>query len=112
VVRGHAEPEIPPADARLSEDETGQRLVPGRGAAEPGEYVTIVIYGPVRVRADTLDGSIRPGSRLAAGDRGVARAPKTVVVEAVTLAESAPTIGIALAAPDEAGPVWVWVNPQ
>jgi len=35
-----------------------------------------------------------------------------VVVEGVTLTESAPTVGIALTAPDEDGLVWVLVNPQ
>ena len=40
------------------------------------------------------------------------RALKTVVVEGVALAESAPVLGVALAAPDEDGLVWVLVNPQ
>jgi len=53
-----------------------------------------------------------PGIRLAVGDRGVAQALKTVLVEGVTLAESVPTVGIALGAVDEDGLAWVLVNPQ
>jgi hypothetical protein len=56
------------------------------------------------------DDTIEPGTHLAVGEAGAARALKTVVVEGLTLAESAPTIGIALAAPDEGGLVWVLVN--
>jgi hypothetical protein len=42
----------------------------------------------------------------------VAQALKTVLVEGVTLAESVPTVGIALGAVDEDGLAWVLVNPQ
>jgi hypothetical protein len=112
VVRGRAEPDVVQTDAQLGEGETTQRLVPSEGAAEPGQYVTIVIYGPVQVQTSAMDGSIQPGTRLAAGDGGTARALKTVVVEGVTLAESAPTVGIALGTPDKAGLVWLLVNPQ
>jgi hypothetical protein len=59
-----------------------------------------------------LGGSIQPGIRLAADDYGRTRALKTVVVEGVTLSESAPTVGIALGTVDEDGLVWVLVNPQ
>jgi hypothetical protein len=86
--------------------------VPREGAAEPGEYVTIVICGPMQVKASAVGGSIQPGIRLAVGDRGVAQALKTVLVEGVTLAESVPTVGIALGAVDEDGLAWVLVNPQ
>lgn len=93
-------------------NETGRRLVPREGAVRPGEYLAIVIYGPVQVRVSAADGSIQPGMRQAVGESGAARALKMVVVEGLTLAESAPTIGIALAVPDENGLVWVLVNPQ
>jgi hypothetical protein len=112
VVRGRAELDEAPAGATLREGESGRRLVPRDGAAQPGEYLSIVIYGPVQVRVSAADGPVGPGTRLAVGGSGAARVLKTVVVEGLTLAESAPTIGIALAAPDEDGLVWVLVNPQ
>jgi hypothetical protein len=112
VVRGKAELDDAPEGATLREGETGSRLVPRSGAAQPGEYLTIVIYGPMQVKASVADGAIEPGTRLAVGQAGAVRALKTVVVEGLTLTESAPTIGIVLAAPDEDGLVWVLVNPQ
>ena len=112
VVRGKAELDEAPEGTTLREGETGRRLVPRSGVAQPGGYVTIVIYGPMQVRVSAADGPIEPGARLAVGKMGAARALKTVVVEGLTLAESAPTIGIALAAPGEDGLVWVLVNPQ
>jgi hypothetical protein len=112
VVRGKAELDEAPEGATLREGETGRRLVPRSGVAQPGDYLTLVIYGPMQVRVSAADGAIEPGTRLAVGKLGAARALKTVVVEGLTLAESAPTIGIALTAPDEDGLVWVLVNPQ
>ena len=112
VVRGKAELDEAPEGASLREGEIGQHLVPRFGAAQPGEYLSIVIYGSIQVKASAADGSIQPGTRLAVGGSGTARALKTVVVEGVTLAEGAPTIGIALAAPNADGLVWVLVNPQ
>jgi hypothetical protein len=112
VVRGKAELDEAPEGTTLREDETGQRLVPRSGVAQPGGYLTIVIYGPMQVRVSAADGAIEPGTRLAVGKMGVARPLKTVVVEGLTLAESAPVLGIALDAPDKDGLVWVLVNPQ
>jgi len=112
VVRGRAELGVAPEGAALRDGETGQRLVPGDGVAQPGDYLTIVIYGPMQVRASTAGGPIQAGTRLAVGDDGLARPLRTVTVEGVTLAESAPLIGIALDAPDADGLVWVLVNPQ
>jgi hypothetical protein len=112
VVRGKAELDEAPEGMTLREGDTGQRLVPRPGAAQPGEFLTLVIYGPMQVKASAAVGAIEPGTRLAVGEAGAAQALKTIVVEGVTLAESAPTLGIALTAPDEDGLVWVLVNPQ
>jgi hypothetical protein len=112
VVRGRAEWDEAPAGATLREGESGQRLVPRAGAVPPGEYLSIIIYGPMQVKTSLADGPIEVGARLAVGEAGLARPLKTVVVEGVSLAESAPTIGIALAAPDEEGLAWVLVNPH
>jgi hypothetical protein len=112
VVRGRAVLDEAPEGQELRPGETGRRLVPHDGAAQPGEYLSIVIYGPMQVKVGAAAGPIQPGTRLVVGGSGAARALKTVVVEGLTLAESAPTIGIALTAPDAAGLVWVLVNPQ
>ena len=93
-------------------DEIGQRLIPRDGQAEPGEYVTIIIYGPVQVRASETSAVIEPGAKLAVSEIGLARALQSVEIDGVRLAESAPAIGIALSAADENGLVWVLVNPQ
>jgi hypothetical protein len=82
------------------------------GPARPGDYVALTVLGVARVKVDLDLAEIEPGTRLTSDTGGRVRALKTVVVEGLTLAESAPTIGIALAAPDENGLVWVLVNPQ
>ncbi len=125
VVRGRAELEqtavgaplysaplysAPLYSAPLREGESGARLIPASGFAAPGDFLSIVIYGPIQVKGS--DTTITPGTRLVVASDGSARPLKTLVVEGVTLAESAPTIGIALAAPDPDGLVWVLVNPQ
>ena len=113
VVRGRAELEVAREGEKVREGETGQRLVPRDGAAQPGDYLTIVIYGPMQVRAAAgALGAIQAGTRLAVGNDGLARPLRTVTVEGVSLAESAPLIGIALDAPGADGLVWVLVNPQ
>ena len=100
------------AELELSGSEhAGQRLVPRDGAVQPGEYLVIVTSGPMQVRAETAGGPITAGTRLAVGSGGLARALKTVVVDGVALSEGAPTIGIALEAPQD-GLVWVLVSPQ
>lgn len=90
--------------------EIGLRLVPRKGAADPGQYVTIAYSGLTQVKAS---GPIAQGSKLAAGTDGAARALRTVTVDGVELAENASAIGIALeplAAVD--GRIWVLVNVQ
>jgi hypothetical protein len=112
VVRGRAELDKSPASADKQEGETSQRLVPGEGAAQPGEYLSIVIYGPMQVKANLADGAIQPGMRLVVSASGTVRALKMVEVEGIVVAESAPQLGIALSELDEQGMVWVLVNPQ
>lgn len=113
VVRGRAEVNLASEDQPLREGETGRRLVPRGGAAPPGDYLTIIIYGPAQVRvAASALGAIQAGTRLAVDADGLARPLRTVTVEGVTLAENAPQIGIALDSPDAAGLLWVLVNPR
>ena len=113
VVRGRAQLDLAREGEKVRDGQTGRRLVPRDGAAQPGDYLTIVIYGPMQVRAAASAlGAIAPGTRLAVGTDGLARPLRAVTVEGVTLAESAPLIGIALSAPDADGLVWVLVNPQ
>ena len=51
VVRGRAELDVATDDEELRFGETGRRLVPREGEVKPGEYVTIVIYVPMQVKA-------------------------------------------------------------
>ncbi len=89
-------------------DETGKRLVPREGAAQPGEYVSIVYNGPMRVK---VAGSVAAGEKLAVGEDGNARRVRKIEVGGVPVAEDAPVLGIALSEPQD-GRVWVLVNPQ
>lgn len=83
-----------------------------KGPAQAGDYVALTVLGVARVKVDASRAAIQPGTRLASGAGGRARPLKTVIVDGVTLAESAPVLGVALAAPDADGLVWVLVNPQ
>ena len=115
VVLGGAESESA-AERGLDEDRgpdaEGQRLVPGEGPAPAGGYVSILLFGPAQVRASMSGGPIAAGTRLVAGDGGGARALRTVEVEGVQVAESAPVVGIALEDASAEGLIWVLVNPQ
>jgi hypothetical protein len=97
VVQGRAE--LVTEQAKRPQ-ELGKTLVPREASAAPGEYVTLIIYGPVQVKAS---GVVAVGERLVAGDSGTATALKTTEVNGIQLAENAPTIGITLSAPDENG---------
>jgi hypothetical protein len=114
-VAGVVEGRLAPTPAPQPEGEgTGGRLElrSAEGPARPGDYVALTVLGVARVKVDAGQGNIQPGTRLTSSTGGRARTLKTVIVEGVTLTESAPTIGIALATPDENGLVWVLVNPQ
>jgi hypothetical protein len=90
------------------------RLAPREGAAQPGEYVHIVIYGPIQVKASALGSAIQLGDKLAVGDSGAARSLQTRDLDGMRITESAPTIGIALESLEASkdGLIWVLVNPQ
>jgi hypothetical protein len=69
------------------------------GSAKSGDYVSLIIYGVAQVK-------VAPGSNLSVGDRvtasdraGAVRGLQTRTLNGMIVAESAPTIGIALAAP-------------
>ncbi len=109
VVEGWAELD---QDEDPNSGEASQRLVPREGAVQPGAYVTIITYGPVQIKASTASGAIRMGARLAVDHRGWARALRTMDLNGVQVAESAPTIGIALEETDTEGMIWVLINPQ
>ncbi|MEA3334597.1 MAG: hypothetical protein U9R25_01715 [Chloroflexota bacterium] len=86
------------------EDEKDQDLVlelrSAEGPAQPGDYVALTVLGVAQVKVEA-GADIQPGRRLTASDvAGNARALKKVWVEGVRLAEDAPSIGIALAAPE------------
>jgi hypothetical protein len=94
-------------------------LVPREGAADPGDYARIVVYGPVQVQAGAglaahspAGAAIMAGDRLTIGEDGLARPLQTVTVDGVQLSESKATLGIALDVVDADGLLWVLVNPQ
>lgn len=89
-------------------DSVGLHSVPG--VAVEGDFVAITVQGVALARV-APDAAIEPGQRLTASDdSGLARSLRTVVVEGVTLAESAATIGVALGVPTEEGLVPVYVR--
>jgi hypothetical protein len=72
------------------------------GPAAPGDYVFIVVQGLAYVKADAGSGMIVTGQRLtASGYAGQARALQTRSFEGMTITESAPIVGIALAPLDK-----------
>jgi hypothetical protein len=80
------------------------------GPAQPGEYVSLIIYGVAEVKI-APDSEIAAGQRLTASDlAGRARALQVRQVDGMTVTEGAPVIGIALATPSldrETIPVFV-----
>ena len=102
VVDGRAEP-------YTSLDDNGTTLVRRAGErAAPGDYVAVVIFGPMHVRAA---GDVNPGQRVTLGDTDGVRAMRRVTVDGVTLDEGGSSLGVALSS-QENGRVWVLVNPQ
>jgi hypothetical protein len=83
------------------------------GEAQPGEYVSLVVYGIAEVK-------VEPGAEIQAGDRltaassaGTARPLATREIEGMLVTEGAPVIGIALSSPvegQETMPVFVTVR--
>ncbi len=80
------------------------------GPAQPGEYVSLIVYGVAEVKV-AAGSDIVAGQRLtASGLEGRARALQTRQVDGMTVTEGAPVIGIALAPPSpdrETIPVFV-----
>jgi hypothetical protein len=112
VVGGRAELRAAPSEKEFAELKIKDHLEPREGASQPGEYLYIIIVGPAQVQAGAEAASIQPGMRLVAGEDGLLRPLRTVTVEGVELAESTPTLGIALSTVDDKGLVWVMVNPR
>lgn len=108
VVAGRAEVDI---QEEHRPGETGQRLVPRAGAAQPGAYVTIVYSGPMQVKAAPGEAPIVAGTRLTAAADGTVRPLQTRTVDGMVVAEGAPVLGVVLAEAVD-GLVWVLVNPQ
>ncbi|NJN84867.1 MAG: hypothetical protein HC802_22985, partial [Caldilineaceae bacterium] len=87
-------------------------LVPRDGeAAGPGDFVSVIIYGPAEVAVASL---IAAGERVTVAEGGSVRALRRVEVDGVQLAEAAPSLGVALEDGDSDGNgrIWVMVNPQ
>lgn len=108
VVTGRAEVDVQEAHRP---NETGKRLVPRPGAAQPGQYVTIVYSGPAQVKAAPGEAGIAAGMRVTAAADGTVRPLQTRTVEGMVVTEGAPVLGLALEAA-AGGLVWVLVNPQ
>ena len=108
VVIGRAEVDI---QDEHRPGETGKRLVPRAGAAQPDEYVTIVYSGPAQVKTAPGEAAITTGMRVTAATDGTVRPLLTRTVEGMTVAEGAPVLGVALEDAVD-GLVWVLVNPQ
>ena len=112
VVAGRAELVV---EENPRPSETGKRLAPRDGAAQPGDYVTIVYSGPMQVKVAPDAGAIAAGNRVTAGAGGAVRPLGTLKVQladgagTANLSEDAPVLGTALAAPQD-GMVWVLVT--
>jgi hypothetical protein len=81
------------------EEEGEKSLHSVDGPAQPGDYVSLIIYGVAQVK-------IEPGISIAAGERltasslaGVARPLMQQEINGMKVVEGAPVIGVALAAP-------------
>jgi hypothetical protein len=99
---------LPLPGDKKGEDALGLQSVPG--LAVEGDYVAITVQGVALARV-APDALIEAGQRLTVSDdAGLARSLRTVVIDGVTLAESAATVGVALAAPTEEGLVPVYVR--
>ena len=69
------------------------------GAIQPEDYLFIAVQGLARVRIAAGE-TVVPGQRLAAAGAGQARGLRQVQIAGVAVDESAPTLGIAVDAPD------------
>ena len=69
------------------------------GPAQPGEYVSLIVFGVAQVKIDP-NTVIAPGDRLTASTQtGLARPLQKQEINGMQVVEGAPVIGVALAAP-------------
>lgn len=69
------------------------------GPANPGDYVSLIIYGVAQVKVEAK-ANLKAGDRLTASSlAGHARAQQTRTLDGMLITEGAPVIGIALDAP-------------
>lgn len=113
VVAGRAELVAEESDAEEGDPpmEPGQHLAPREGAAQPGDYLTVVYSGPMQVRVAPGESALAAGARVTAAANGAVRPLATRTVDGMVISEGAPVLGIALE-PARDGLVWVLVNPQ
>ncbi len=81
-------------------------LAAREGTVAPGDYVSIITYGPFQVQID-------PGTAIAPGDYVIPAASgqtRRMDAATATVADMLSAIGVALSAPDADGKVWVLVN--
>ena len=90
--------------------ESGRQLLPGEGAAAPGEYVVVVYSGPMQVRLAPGE-TVGADARVTASADGRVRPLRSRTVDGMLVAEGAPTLGVALGEAAD-GLIWVLVNPQ
>ena len=96
VVEGRMALRSKPQHQDEQDQEPTLELHSAEGPALPGDYVALTVLGVAQVKVDE-GAAIQPGQRLTASDvPGQARALRTVEVEGVKLAESAPVIGIGM----------------
>ena len=102
---------------RWKEGEALDSVQAADGAAQPGDYLLIVVQGMAQVKVAQGE-ALTPGQRLTTGATpGEARALRTLKVQLADSAgvadmfETAPVIGVALDAAED-GMVWVMVALQ
>ncbi len=100
--------------ARLDEapPDSGPRvkLQPDEGDAAPGDYLSVIYNGPVKVKVAS---SIEVGQKLTVAEDGSLRPLRTARVDGMEVAENAPVLGIALESTKPGqDTIWVLVNPQ
>ena len=78
------------------------------GAISNGDYLTIIVFGPVDVNVDSR-ANIKIGESVVAGD-GVARKIRTTEVNGITMAENIGILGKALEDSNGKGKIKVYVN--
>ncbi len=82
------------------EDEGAMSLQSSTGPAQPGDYVSLVVFGVTEVKVDA-GATIAAGDRVTASDSaGSVRALQTRSVDGMTVTEGGQVVGIALEAPE------------